>query len=242
MAIEIGLTEELRRDLKEALADMKDSVDIHVFIAENCEYCKATIDLVEAMVEASPLSNGSHLLRMHLHHWNEEKKIFEEQGVERVPTVTLLDGMIKYTGIPAGEEIRGLVETIIRVSEGDSGLEEETIKKLREEITEDVYIENIVTPQCPYCPYAALLINMFAFEIWKAGRTNLVADTVEAYENPDIADKYHVMSVPALAVNGTLLFVGVPYELDFIERIIGFVKRGEKVEAPIEIEGSITRL
>ena len=98
------------------------------------------------------------------------------------------------------------------------------------------YLENVVTPQCPYCPYAALLINMFAFEAYKHGKPCIVADTVEAYENEDIANKYNVMSVPAIAINGKVEFVGVPYEEDLLAKLMEH--QGER---PCEREVCFTR-
>jgi glutaredoxin-like protein len=240
VSISVEFDSETREALREALEDMERPVDIHVFVGDNCKYCDATVKLVEGIAEESPRMDGEPLLRVHVHRKGVDDDVFQEHGVYRVPSVTLLDGVIKYTGIPAGEEVRGLVETIIRVSTDDPGLDDSTSEKLRG-LVEDTYIENIVTPQCPYCPYAALLINMFAFEVWRAGRRNLVADTIEAYENPDIADKYNVTSVPAIAVNGNLLFIGVPYEEDLIERIIAVVRRHEKVSAEL-IADSATKM
>ena len=78
---------------------------------------------------------------------------------------------------------------------------------------------------------------MFAFEAWRNGKKDFIADTVEAYENPDIADKYHVTSVPAIAINGILAFVGVPYEEDFIERIIDAVE-GRKFKTEVIAESA----
>ncbi len=230
--IEVKFSKEDREELREALADMEKPVDIHVFIGPNCEYCKEAVELVKVLVEEAPERNGQKLLRMHVWEKGKHDEEFKRQKVERVPTVTLLDGVIRYTGVPAGEEVRGLVETIIRISTDDSGLEETTIERIRK-IDKPVHIEVVVTPQCPYCPYAALLANMFAFEAWKAGRRDFIADTVEAYENPDIADKYNVTSVPAIAINGVLAFVGVPYEEDFIDRIERIVLRHEKVKTEV---------
>lgn len=231
VSITVEFDNETREALREALEDMENPVDINVFVGEDCKYCDATVKLIENIAEESPSTGGEHLLRVHVYRRGADDDVFSRHGVYRVPSVTLLDGAVKYTGIPAGEEVRGLVETIIRISTGDSGLDESTVRILTGELVEDTYIENIVTPQCPYCPYAALLINMFAFEVWRSGRRNLVADTIEAYENPDIADKYNVTSVPAIAVNGNLLFIGVPFEEDLVERIVAVVKRHEKVAA-----------
>ncbi len=230
--VEVKLSKEEMEELRETLEDMEKPVDVHFFVGPNCEYCDEALKLAKILDEASPVRNGEKLVRVHIWEKGKHDEEFKKQRVERIPTVTLLDGVIRYTGVPAGEEIRGLVETIIRVSTDDSGLDESTIERIRR-IDKPVHIEVVVTPQCPYCPYAALLANMFAFEAWKAGKRDFIADTVEAYENPDIADKYNVTSVPAIAVNGVLVFVGVPYEEDFIDRIERVVLRHEKVKTEV---------
>ena len=235
--MEVKFTEEEKQELKEALEDMEKPVELHVFIGPNCEYCDEMLKLVKTLEEAAPVRNGEKLIKVRIWEKGKHDEMFKKQKVERIPTLTMLDGVIRYTGVPAGEEVRGLVETIIRISTDDSGLDESTIERIKK-INVPVHIEVVVTPQCPYCPYAALLANMFAFEAWKAGRRDFIADTVEAYENPDIADKYNVTSVPAIAINGVLAFVGVPYEEDFIDRIERVALKHEKVETQIISESA----
>lgn len=230
--VRVEIDEETREAIREALQDMKDPVDIHVFVDDDCITCKETLKLVRVLKEEAP----NDLIRVHPHHRKVNEEAFKKHGVERVPTLTLLDGTIKYVGTPAGEEMRGLIETIIRISQKDSGLDDATIAKIKD-IKERTRVEVIVTPQCPYCPYASLLVNMFAFEAWRAGNKTFVTETIEAYENPDIADRYNVTNVPAIAVNGVLIFVGVPYEEDLVERIYDVVKRGKRVDVEIT-EGS----
>ncbi|MEB3845181.1 MAG: thioredoxin family protein [Desulfurococcales archaeon] len=218
---QLDTSEEFQSELKETLADMISPVTVDVFIGPNCETCDDTVLLLKMMEQASPRDeNGEPKLKVRIFDKSveEHRKEFERQGVERVPTVTLIDGYIRYTGIPAGEEIRGLIETILRISEGESGLNKSTGEILAS-LKGKVYIETIVTPSCPYCPYAVLLANMLAYEAYKRGNPKVISDTVEAYENPDIADKYGVTSVPAIALNGRLVFVGVPYEEDFIDYV-----------------------
>lgn len=217
----LDLGPDFLEELKETLSDMVKQVFLEVFTGPGCKSCEDTETLMKAIAESSPNVKGKKLISLMI--YNKEKKedlkIFSEKGIERIPTVGVLDAkMIRYTGIPAEEEIRGLIETIMRISEGDSGLEEDTGKILAG-LRGKVHIETIVTPQCPYCPYAVLLANMMAYEAWKRGNPVILSDTVEAYENPDIADRYNVMSVPAIALNGRLVFVGVPYEEDFINYI-----------------------
>ncbi len=239
--VRVEIDEETREGIREALEDMVNPVTINVFVAPGCTYCDEALKVARVLEEEAPVRGGRRLVEVKVFVKGRDDDEFRRQGVTRVPTLTLLDGVIRYTGTPAGEEIRGLVETVIRVSQGDSGLDERTIRILRDELTEDVHVEVIVTPQCPYCPYAALLTNMFAFEVWRAGRRNFISDTVEAYENPDIADRYGVTTVPAIAINGVLAFVGVPYEEDYIERIVDVVKRKRKVETTV-ISESATRI
>ena len=216
----LDLSPEFINELRETLADMVNPVRVDVFTGPNCETCDDTVKLLRAMSEASPVRGGRRMLEVRFYDYTRRGDLeeFRRQGVDRVPAVTLLDGTIKYLGIPAGEEIRGLVETIMRISEGESGLEEATKRELKR-LQGSVKIEIIVTPACPYCPYAALLANMFAYESYKAGSASIVSEIVEAYENTDIAEKYRVMSVPTVVVNGHVVFVGVPYEEDFLEYV-----------------------
>jgi glutaredoxin-like protein len=230
--VAIEIDEETKEAIREALEDMDKPVEINVYIGPNCKYCSETLKIAKTLEEVAPVRNGTRLIKVNVYEKDKDKSAFEEQGITRIPSLTLMKGAIRYTGTPSGEEIRGLVETIIRISQEDSGLDSSTIEQLKT-LTEPVHIEVIVTPQCPYCPYAALLANMFAYEAKRNGNTKFVSEIVEAYENPDIADKYNVMSVPAIAINGVLAFVGVPYEEDFVERIIEIVKKGAKVSVEV---------
>ena len=236
----LDLSPEFMAELRETLEDMVEPVEINVFIGPNCETCEDTLRLMKAFEDAAPVRNGVKLVKLNVYDKSnpDHKKYFEQQKITRVPSVTLIDGYIRYTGIPADEEIRGFVETLIRISEGDSGLEDATKAELAS-LTKQVYIETIVTPSCPYCPYAVLLANMFAYEAYKQGSKAVISDTVEAYENPDIADKYGVQSVPSIAINGILVFVGVPYEEDFI-RYVKAAAEGRLEELTLRDYGDAT--
>lgn len=216
----LDLSPEFREELRETLEDLVNPVEIDVFIGPDCETCEDTVALMKAIEEEAPVREGRKLIKVNIYDKSNPDHLeeFKRQGIERVPSVTLIEGYIRYTGIPAEEEIRGFIETIIRISEEDSGLEEST-KALLANLKGKVHIETIVTPSCPYCPYAVLLANMFAYEAYRQGSKSVISDTVEAYENPDIADKYGVHSVPAIALNGVLAFVGVPYEEDFVRYV-----------------------
>ncbi len=231
----VDLSKEDIEELESTLKDMKEPVEVLTFIDSKCRYCSNTVRLMEILSNASPLARGSNLIRhMVIRREADEAGLFRKHNIARVPTVVMIDGLIRYTGMPAGEEIRGLIETVIRLSTGDSGLSERSIKEISE-LKGRVQVDVIVTPTCPYCPYAALLANMFAFESFKSGSRMITTNTIEAYENPDVADNYGVMSVPTIAINGEVEFVGVPYEDQLLEKVIEhsnreFIKRTKKEE------------
>ncbi|WP_338599817.1 thioredoxin family protein [Sulfolobus tengchongensis] len=219
-------SDEVKNALQDALKDMKNTVDVYVFIDNsdsNCQYCDVTKKFMEFIASTAPKDgNGDSLLKVHIidRTKEEDRKLFEEFNVERVPTVAFYKGYIRWTGAPLGEEIRALIETIVRISQGESGLSPETVEAIKSKLNGKVKIETVVTPSCPYCPYAALMAHMVAFEACKIGKCNVVSEVVEAYENQDIAEKYQVMSVPTIAINESVEFIGVPYEENFINSIL----------------------
>ncbi|MEM1900007.1 MAG: thioredoxin family protein [Zestosphaera sp.] len=221
----VGISKEDLEELEATLKDMREPVEVYTFVDSACRYCSNTIRLIDTLSSVSPKIGGSSLIKHKVVKREADAEgFFKRFNVSRVPTVLMIEGHIKYTGMPAGEEIRGLIETLIRLSTGDSGLSENTVKGVAN-LKAPVKIDVIVTPTCPYCPYAALLANMFAFESYRSGGKLITADIIEAYENPDIADKYGVMSVPTIAVNGEVEFIGVPYEDQLLERVLEHSKR-----------------
>jgi len=216
---EIHLTKDDIQTLSEILSEMKEPVEIYTFVGERCRYCNNTIKLIEIISNSAPVRDGKPLIRHIVARKGQDDDLFRRFNVSRVPTVAMIEGFIRYTGMPAGEEVNGLIETILRMSTGESGLEEETVEQLSA-LKGRVHIEVVVTPTCPYCPYAALMANMFAYISYLSGNKAIIADTVEAYENPDIADKYNVFSVPAIAINGKVEFIGLPTEQALLDAVV----------------------
>jgi len=205
--------------LKSVLSEMKNVVEIQTFIGDICAFCSDTVRLIDLLSSLSPKVGDEPLLKHRVYHYRKDGvEVFKKYNITRIPSVVLLEGQIRYIGMPAGEELRGFIETILRLSSGNSGLSSKTVSELSK-VSGKVHIEVIVTPMCPYCPYAAFISNMFAFESFKNGNKNIISDIIEAYENPDIADRYGVMSVPAIAINGEMEFIGVPSEEELLAKI-----------------------
>jgi len=207
--------------LREALKEMKSKVKLKLFTSGDktrCFSCTETEKLIDILISASPLIGAERAISVEKLYIEKDYELFKKFGIERVPTIVLLEGAIQYLGMPAGEEIKAFIETIIRLSTNDHGLSSETVEELAK-LEGKAAIETIVTPTCPYCPYAVLLANMFAYVSRLYGMGNVTSIVIEAYENPDIADKYIVTTTPTIVINGRVVFVGLPYEKQLLKAV-----------------------
>jgi len=207
--------------LKETLSELRKPVAIKLFTTNDrmsCFSCRETEKLLTLLQTVSPSIGDKPAINLDIIDIVKSSEIAKKYNVLKAPTIILLDGAITYLGMPAGEELKGFIETIIRISTDDHGLSENTLKELAN-LEGKADIEVIVTPPCPYCPYAALLANMFAYASSMIGKGNVRSYIVEAYEFPEIADKYAVTTVPTIAINGRVVFVGLPYEGQMLKAI-----------------------
>jgi glutaredoxin-like protein len=131
-------------------------------------------------------------------------------GVRRVaiprkaatPDKTRPEACPPYYGIPSGYEFSSIIEDVMMVSQGESGLSEATKTQVAE-LTEPVHLQVFVTPTCPYCPRAVRLAHQLALE------SDLIrADMVEAIEFPHLSVKYQVQGVPRTVINETVHIEG----------------------------------
>lgn len=121
-------------------------------------------------------------------------------GIRTSPSLAIgydLGCRIIYSGAPLGYEATGFIETLIYVSRMESGLSERA-KKALSLLGKDAVIQVFVTPTCPYCPKSVLNANRIAVEM----KGRVTAECVESNQNPDLAAKYNVSSVPLQIVNG----------------------------------------
>ncbi|MBP1448583.1 MAG: thioredoxin family protein [Thermoproteus sp.] len=223
----IEVDEETKEIIKETLAQMEDQVTINFFKSEECgnretNWCVPTEELLDLLSQLAPPDK----LVIKKYDAGKDPEAFSKFGVEpaRIPAIYFGDGFVRYYGAPLGEEVRAFIETIVRLSTKRSGLRARTRNELAafaEKAQKRVYVMTVVTPSCPYCPYAVLLANMFAYE----SKGKVVSITVEAYENPDIADQYGVTGTPAVILiregdqMGNMEFVGVPPEHELLARV-----------------------
>jgi len=205
------LPEETREMLVEMFQELKDDVNLEVFLNDDNEdpfnqlTYQFTRDLAriseKIKVNVNDLKGGS----------------AEKFHVERGPSVLISPEKysIRFTGAPAGEEGKSFLKGLILASTGDSELEVAQ-RKLLAELNEKRQAMIFVTPGCPYCP--GQVVNAFRAAV---ERPDLVkAECIEASGNIDLARKYNVGAVPHTVINGITTSRGLEPEDRFIEELI----------------------
>jgi glutaredoxin-like protein len=162
-----------------------------------CQFCAETRQIVE---EIAGLSNK---ISAEIFNFVTDKATAELYGIDKIPAIAVMrveddedkDYGIRFYGIPSGYEFTSIVEDILDVSKGESGLQPKS-KETVASLTEPVHFQVFITPTCPYCPQAVRLAHKFAME-----SELITADMVEAIEFPHLANKYAVYGVPRTVIN-----------------------------------------
>lgn len=71
---------------------------------------------------------------------------------------------------------------------------------------EEVYVEEFMSPGCVGCPAVKEMLKELSIEL----EGKLTVEEVDITVDTARATQYGIMSVPAVAINGILKFVGVP--------------------------------
>jgi glutaredoxin-like protein len=131
------------QEIRERLNEMVNPVRLIHFTQElNLEYGREAKQLVE---ELAGLSDN---LSAEVYNYLLDKDRVAEYGIDKVPATVIRNGKdygIRFYGIPAGYEFSTILDTIVAVSKGDSGLKPESREKLAT-ITEPMHLEVFVTP------------------------------------------------------------------------------------------------
>lgn len=185
-----------------------------------CQYCGETRQIVE---EIAGLSDK---VEAEIYNFVNDKEVAEAYGVDKIPAIAVVraengqekDYGVRFYGIPSGYEFTSIIEDIIDVSKGESGLQPRS-KEAVAELDQPVHFQVFITPTCPYCPQAVRLAHKFAIE-----SDHIRADMVEAIEFPHLANKYHVYGVPRTIINESVHQEGAvpePLMLDKLLEAVG---------------------
>ena len=178
---------------------------------QECMFCKETRQLLG---EVSALSDK---IKLTIYDFEGDKDKVNEYGIDKIPATVIMnkkDLGIRFFGIPSGYEYASLIETIVDVSKGKTGLSQKT-KDALQGIDKDIHIQVFVTPTCPYCAITVRLGHQFALE-----SPFLKSEMVESTEFPHLAQKYKVFGVPKTVINETIFIEGAVPEETFLEQVL----------------------
>lgn len=201
-----------KEHIRSMFKDLTGEVKLILFTQEiECQYCRETRQILE---EVSELSDK---IKLEVYNFVTDKAIAEKYNVDKIPA-TVIEGTkdfgIRYYGIPSGYEFSSLLEDIVDVSKGDSGLSEQS-KALLKEINAPLRLQVFVTPTCPYCPRAVRLAHKMAME-----NEYITGDMVEATEFPHLSVKYNVRGVPRTMIGEDVPIEGALPENEFVKRVV----------------------
>lgn len=186
------LPEDARTRLLELFQNLDAEVPLKVFTAPglNDAYNEYVVQLVTDMARLDSR------IRPEFHGLEDEAA--RTYGVQSSPVVLMAPDQyhIRFVGAPVGEEGRSFLSALLHVSTGNSGLSE-TSRAILRQLDKPRKAQVFVTPTCPYCPGQVLNAIRCAVE-----RPGLVAaECVEADENPELAARFNVGSVPHTVFN-----------------------------------------
>jgi len=204
-----------RKHLQAEFARLAQPVKLVMFTQQmECQYCRETRMLVE---EIASLSDK---IESEVFDFMEHVEVAETYGVDKIPAVVVTRGGaapkdygIRYFGIPSGYEFSSLIQDILMVGDGDSGLSPAT-REWVAGLTQPLHLQVFVTPTCPYCPPAVILAHRLAME-----SDLITADMVEAVEFPHLSMKYRVQGVPRTVINETVHLEGAAPEALLLNKL-----------------------
>lgn len=129
--------------IKKALDEMGSEVTLTYFTQEiECDFCRETHQLLEELCAIEDK------IKLRVFDFKGNPAEVAQYKIDKIPAIVVSNGSdpgIRFYGIPAGYEFSSLLEAILMVSQGDSGLEPES-KKVLKEINSPVHLQVFVTP------------------------------------------------------------------------------------------------
>ncbi|WP_051694481.1 FAD-dependent oxidoreductase [Desulfohalovibrio reitneri] len=151
----------------------------------------------------------------------------KESGIAESPTLLLSREPYKlaYTGTPAGEEARVIVDAIAAMSQGRDDLSD-TSRHVLDELRDERRVRVFVSPTCPYCP--GQVANALAAHMAKPELVSV--QVVEIAENQELARRFNVGSVPHTTINEQLDLLGMEQQERFVAEMVFLMTAEELAE------------
>mgnify|MGYP000129704751 FL=1 len=203
-----------RSQVNELLSSLEETVTVHVFTEDDCQYCEETLDLYEDVEgESDDVDIETHDM---------DDPLAEELGATKYDgapvTVITRDGVtgVRYFGIPSGQEFSAFLQGLIAVAQGPGATElPDDVREKVQNIDQPVNIKVFVTPTCPHCPRAVQAAHQMAIE-----NDQITADGIESQEFMELSQEYGVRGVPQINVNDDGQFTGGLPPEQFVDEVL----------------------
>lgn len=198
--------------LEETFSSLERPVRLIYFTQQfECEYCEIGREIF------SELARLSDKITLEMFDFEEDTSEVEQYGIDMIPGLVVAnekDYGIRYFGIPGGYEFSSLIEAIIDVSRGITGLSEAT-KQAVKSLEKPIHIRVFITLSCPHCPRAVHMAHQMAIE------SEMVrGDMIEASEFPHLVQRHNVGAVPKVVINDTIEFEGALPEQLYLDHVL----------------------
>jgi glutaredoxin-like protein len=216
------LDEKMRRQLTQAFAAITQALELVVFTSSKLilpgrDAPGQQEETLALLRELAKLSDKLDIVERPLAGDDEAAAL----GIERAPTLLIREAgtsrsNIRFLGLPSGYEFATLVQAVLMLGTGNSGLSERSRAQLAA-IATPVHLQTFVTPTCPYCPQAVLTGYRLAFH-----NPSILAEGIEANEFPSLSQYYRISSVPDTVIHGhaSERILGAQPERIFVEAIL----------------------
>ncbi len=137
------LQERDRQAVRQRLSGLAKPVRLVNFTQElECEFCRETRTLLEEVVSLSDK------VSLEVYNFQTDREQRDAYGIDKIPATVVMsenDAGIRFYGIPSGYEFASLLDTMLLVASGDSGLATETRARLAQH-QKPLHLEVFVTP------------------------------------------------------------------------------------------------
>jgi alkyl hydroperoxide reductase subunit F len=194
------VTKEVEAEVRKAFTRLVAPVRIVFFTQKHA--CGGCVEQEELLRELAKLSDK---VTLDVRDFVADSAEAARLRIDKVPATVVLgerDYGIRFYGLTGGYEFTSLLEAILMISTGRSGLDP-SVEAMARAIKVPVHLEVMVTLGCPYCPRMVHLGHQLAFV-----NEGVRADMVDAAAFPTLVERYHVQGVPRTVINGRAAFEG----------------------------------
>lgn len=228
--------EQAEAQLKALFQELPNSIDL-VLVADaqpDEAYTRTAREVIQAVSRISD--------KVALREFTLESDQAKEWNVAQAPTMIFCPDKyaIRWSGSPVGEEGRTLVEALLMLGLGKSGLSDQS-KKVLAGIEGDRRVKIFVSPTCPYCPQQAVNAIKAAIE----APYKISVEIIDIQANPQMAKDYNAASVPTVYANEIMIAQGAQPEELFMASLAALEQQtvfipdndAEEIEADVVIIG-----